>query len=155
MRQGGLAPDEGRRQARAAFGGVQKSKKARRDGRGFAGVAAFSLDLKLAIRLLARYPWLTLVGGAAMAFGIAATVGAFEIGTQLVAPSLPLDEGSRIVGIRKWDASTNHPVLAARSSISFTLPVSTNNFMAVPHGHRLHSVCRSWKATSLVGSSRA
>ena len=73
--------------------------------------ASFSLDLRLAFRMLARYPWLTVIACAAMAFGIAAAVGVFELRTQLVAPSLPLDQGSRIVGFRYWDASLNRPVL--------------------------------------------
>jgi len=118
MRENGLAPDEARRQALVAFGGVEKHKEALRDGRSFARFGTFSLDLKLAIRMLARYPWLTLVACAAMAFGIAAAVGAFEVRTQLVAPSLPLDEGSRIVGFRNWDAATNRPVLATPDDFS-------------------------------------
>ncbi len=109
MRDDGLAPDEARRLALVAFGGVEKHKEALRDGRGLAWLGSFSLDLKVAIRMVARYPWLTLVGSAAMAFGIAAAVGAFEIRTQFVDPSLPLDEGSRIVGFRNWDASRNQP----------------------------------------------
>src|SRR5688572_6261478 len=80
--------------------------------RGLAWLGGSSLDLRLAIRMLARYRWLTLVGCAAMAFGIAAAVGIFEIRTQLVDPSLPLDQGSRIVGFRHWDVSRNRPVLA-------------------------------------------
>jgi putative ABC transport system permease protein len=112
MRENGLAPDEARRRALVAFGGVETHKEALRDGRGLAWLGSFSLDLRLAIRMLARYPWLTLVGCAAMAFGIAAAVGAFELRTQLVDPNLPLDQGSRIVGFRNWDASLNRPVLA-------------------------------------------
>ncbi len=112
MREQGLAPDEARRRALVAFGGAETHKEALRDGRGLAWLGGFSLDLKLAVRMLARYPWLTLVGCAAMAFGIAAAVGAFEIRTQLVAPSLPLDQGSRLVGLRHWDASLHHSVLA-------------------------------------------
>ena len=97
----------------AAFDGITKHKEALRDGRGLAWLGGFSLDLRLAIRMLARYPWLTLVGSAAMAFGVAAAVGAFELRTQFVDPSLPLDQGSRIVGFRNWDASLNRPVLAS------------------------------------------
>src|SRR5687767_7749170 len=111
MRQHGLTPDEARRLALVAFGGVEKHKEALRDGRGFAWIGSFSLDLRLAVRMLARYPWLTVVACAAMAFGVAAAVGAFEIRTQMVDPSLPLDQGSRIVGFRNWDASLNRPVL--------------------------------------------
>ena len=111
MRERGLAPDEARRLALAAFGGVERHKEAMRDGRGLAWLSGFSLDLKLAFRMLVKYPALTLVGGAAMAFGIAAAVGVFELRTQFVNPSLPLDEGWRIVGLRYSHASQNRPVL--------------------------------------------
>ena len=74
-----------------------------RDGRGLSWFDRFSLDIKLAVRLLVRYPTLTLVATVSMAFGIATGVGSFEIRTQVVAPSIPLDEGSRIVGLRTWD----------------------------------------------------
>ncbi len=107
-----------RRLVLAAFGGITKHKEASRDGRGLAWLGGFSLDLRLAIRMLARYPWLTLVGSAAMAFGVAAAVGTFELRTQFVDPSLPLDQGSRIVGFRNWDAARNRPVLASATDFS-------------------------------------
>src|SRR5919108_5808114 len=74
VRTKGLTLDEARRQASVAFGGVERHKEALRDGRGLAWLGGFALDLKLAARLLARYPWLTIVSGAAIAFGIAAGV---------------------------------------------------------------------------------
>lgn len=107
MRDHGYAPDEARRRALVAFGGVEKHKETLRAERGLVWLSSFALDLRLAVRMLVRYPGLTLVGSVAMAFGIAAAVGLFEIRTQLVAPSLPLDEGSRIVGFRNYDVSLN------------------------------------------------
>ena len=68
-----------------------------------------SLDFKLGVRMLVKYPGLTIVGGAAMAFGIAAGVGGFEIRTQIINPALPLDEGRRIVGLRLWDTRLDRP----------------------------------------------
>jgi predicted permease len=105
VRTKGLSPGEARRQALIAFGGVEKHKEALRDGRGLGWLDRFSLDIKLAARLLVRYPMLTIVATVSMAFGIAIGVGSFEIRTQVVAPSIPLDEGSRIVGLRTWDPS--------------------------------------------------
>ncbi len=64
------------------------------------------LDFKLGIRLLVRYPGVTLVGGLAMAFAIAVGAGAFEFVKQFVDPALPLEEGDRIVAIRNRDAAT-------------------------------------------------
>jgi hypothetical protein len=68
-----------------------------RDRRGLAWFDRFSLDITLATRLLVRYPMLTLVATVDMAFGIATGVGSFEIRTQAVAPSISLDDGSRLV----------------------------------------------------------
>src|SRR5262245_37509375 len=67
------------------------------------------LDFKISLRMLARYPMLTIVASAGMAFGIAAGVGGFEIRTQFVNPTLPLPEGRRIVGIRNWDVQSDQP----------------------------------------------
>jgi predicted permease len=111
MRAKGLAADEARRQAMVAFGGVEKHKEALRDGRGLAWIGGVALDVKLAARLLARYPWLTVVGCIALAFGIAAGVAGFEMRKQLVNPSLPLAEGSQIVGLRNWDPLRNRVAL--------------------------------------------
>src|SRR5688572_22578174 len=66
MREKALPASEARRQALAAFGGVEKHKEALRDGRGLAWLGGLSLDLKLGIRTLARYPGVTIVGGLAM-----------------------------------------------------------------------------------------
>src|SRR5687767_2514002 len=65
------------------------------------------LDFKLGFRMLARYPGLTLIGGLAIAFAIWIGAATFEIVTQVAYPSIPLDEGDRIVGFRNWDAERN------------------------------------------------
>ena len=75
------------------------------DGRSGWGISW--LDVKLGFRMLVRYPGLTLVGGLAMAFAIAIGAVVFEFVTILVHPSLPLDDGDRIVGIRNWDVAAS------------------------------------------------
>lgn len=67
------------------------------------------LDLKLAGRMLSKYPGLTLVGGFSFAFAIAVAALAFEFLTQLVYPSLPVPGGDRIVALRMWDAAASRP----------------------------------------------
>jgi predicted permease len=67
------------------------------------------LDLRLALRMLAKYPLLTIVGCASMAFGIAVGVGGFEIRTQFINPVLPLEDGRKVVGLRNWDIRSNGP----------------------------------------------
>ncbi|HZN08433.1 MAG TPA: ABC transporter permease, partial [Pyrinomonadaceae bacterium] len=58
------------------------------------------LDVKLGLRMLRRYPGLTIVGGIAMAFAIATGASVFEFLNQMTRPYLPLDDGTRVVGIR-------------------------------------------------------
>src|SRR5262245_66012190 len=75
----------------------------------------FLLDVKLALRMLVKYPLLTGVASLGMAFGIAAGVGGFEIRTQFVDPILPLPEGRRIVGVRNWDVRNDRPAALSES----------------------------------------
>ena len=67
------------------------------------------LDVKLAFRMLGRYPGLTVVGGLATAFAIWVGAGSFELINQWVNPRLPLDEGERIVGVQLWDTASSRP----------------------------------------------
>ena len=71
------------------------------------------IDLKLAMRMLVRYPGLTIVGVVGMAVGMAIAATAFSIGYMLMNPSLPLDEGDRVVAIQNWDVATNNADLQA------------------------------------------
>ncbi len=75
----------------------------------WARLGGFVLDFKLALRMLVRYPLLTIVGGAGMAFGIAAGVGGFEVRTQMSNPRLPLDDDRSVIGLRNWDIRRNRP----------------------------------------------
>ena len=114
----GLPPGEARRRALAAFGGVEHHKEAMRDGRGLAWLSGLSLDIRLAVRTLRKYPAVTLVGGLAMTVGIGLGAGYLEVVNDFVRPALPLDEGDRIVGLQNWDVAENKPDL--RSAADFT-----------------------------------
>ena len=107
MRQEGLAPDEARRRALVAFGGVQQHRETLREGRGTAWLSGLSLDLKLGSRMLVKYPGLTIVGGLAMAFGIWFGAVTFEMFGILQNPKLPLPDGDRIVQVQNWDTKAN------------------------------------------------
>ena len=65
------------------------------------------LDVKLGLRMLAKHPGLSLVGGFGMAVAIAmgALVGAVAAAAYA---SLPFDEGSRVVAIEVWDQAVNN-----------------------------------------------
>src|SRR3712207_2925218 len=104
VREQKLDRDEARRRALVTFGGVQQHRETLREGRGTAWLGGLSLDLKLGVRMLVKYPGLTVVGGLAMAFGIwfgAVTVQMFGM---LTSTHLPLPDGDRIVRIQNWDS---------------------------------------------------
>src|SRR5688500_6925128 len=65
------------------------------------------LDFKLGIRMLIKYPGLTLVGGFGMAVAIAVSTGFFVFFYSFMLPTLPLNEGDRVVGIMNWDAAAS------------------------------------------------
>ena len=73
----GMGRAEARRQAVLLFGGVEGHKEACRDARPMGWAPGSWLDLKMGLRMLRKYPGLTLVGGLGMAVAIA--IGA-EIG---------------------------------------------------------------------------
>jgi putative ABC transport system permease protein len=90
--------------------------RARRSGPRRMGVASLGpgrgsgmswLDVKLGFRMLVKYPVLTVVGGLAIAFAIFVGASFFEFVTQLLRPSLPLEDGDRIVAVRLWDAASS------------------------------------------------
>lgn len=106
-REQGLDPVEARRRALVAFGGVERHKETLREERGLAWLGGLSLDLKLGLRMLRKYPGLTVVGGSAMAFALCAGAVVFEMATLLFSPALPLPEGDRIVHLRNWDTQAS------------------------------------------------
>jgi putative ABC transport system permease protein len=99
-----LEPDEARRRALVAFGGVQQHRETLREGRGTAWLSGLSLDLKLGGRMLVKYPGLTLIGGLAMAFGIWFGAVMFQMFGMITGGKLPLPDGDRIVRIENWDS---------------------------------------------------
>ncbi|CAN5345247.1 ABC transporter permease [soil metagenome] len=63
------------------------------------------LDFKLGARMLVKYPGLTLVGSLGMAVAIAIGAGVFSVLSTIVDPTLPLDEGDRIVALQNLNAA--------------------------------------------------
>lgn len=106
VREEGLSPADARRRALASFGGVTQHREELRDGRGTAMFAGFSLDFKLGFRMLVKYPGLTIIGGLAMAFGIAVGTIVLVMTSTFVRPTLPLPGGDRIVLLRNWDVTS-------------------------------------------------
>ncbi len=106
VRDEGLDPQEARRRALAAFGGVERYKEELRDGRGLAWLGGLSLDLKLGVRMVAKYPGLSVVSVFGMAVAIAIGAMVFSWAAAMLDPTLPLEGGDRIVAVQTDRADT-------------------------------------------------
>jgi putative ABC transport system permease protein len=67
------------------------------------------LDFKVGIRMLTRYPWLTVVGTLAMAVAIALGTLYFEALNKWENPRLPMPDADRVISIRNWDINQTRP----------------------------------------------
>ena len=64
-------------------------------------------DYKLGIRMLVKYPGLTLAGALALAIAIGVGAGYYELIGKVLAPAIPLPEGNRVVLIETQNILTN------------------------------------------------
>ena len=64
-------------------------------------------DYKLGLRMLMKYPGLTLAGGLALAIAIGVGAGWYDVVGKVFAPTIPLPEGDRLVSIETQNALTN------------------------------------------------
>jgi putative ABC transport system permease protein len=71
--------------------------------------SGLSLDLKLGLRMLVKYPGLTVIGGLAMAFGIWFGAVTFQMFGVISSTKLPLPDGDRIVKVHIEDLKTSTP----------------------------------------------
>ena len=66
-------------------------------------------DYKLGVRMLLKYPGLTIAGGLALAMAIGIGAGWYDLFGKLLWPTIPLPNGDRIVTIETQNALTNQP----------------------------------------------
>jgi predicted permease len=66
------------------------------------------LDLVLGVRLLRRYPGLSIAGGIAMAVAIGFGTATFAFFYSYLYPVLPLPSGDRVIALENWDTELNN-----------------------------------------------
>src|SRR5687767_224686 len=68
-------------------------------------------DYKLGFRMLLKYPGLTIAGGLALAIAIGFGAGWYDLTGKVLAPTIPLPDGDRLVLIQTQNTLTNTPEL--------------------------------------------
>lgn len=89
---GGMEPEEARREARLRFGGVERFKEEVRDVDGVSGIEKLLTDGKYGLRVLKKNPVFALVGILTLALGIGASTAIFSVVDGILLRPLPYDE---------------------------------------------------------------
>src|SRR5437773_6981378 len=101
----GMTPEEARRAARRAYGGVEQAKKLHRDERSFVWLEQLLQDLRHACRVLVRNPGFTTVAAIALALGIGVNATLFSAYNAVALKPLPVADPDHVFRFKRWNRS--------------------------------------------------
>jgi predicted permease len=109
----GLPPDEARRRAFVAFGGVDQHREAMRDGRGTRLFGDFVSDVRYALRAMRRSPGFALAVAVTLGIGIGVNGIVFGFVNTLLFRPIPARNADELVGVFTVDTKTGRAGLLA------------------------------------------
>src|SRR5688572_13128302 len=101
----GMTPEEARRQALVALGGVEQTKERYRERRKWRAFDELARDVMFALRMLMRDRGFTMSAAMVLGIGLAVTNTFFIMAHAIVIRGLPIDQPDRVIMLRARDAA--------------------------------------------------
>ena len=119
----GMPPEEARRKALLALGGVEQTKERVRDQRSFSVFESLVQDTRFALRLLRKSPGFTATCVITLAVGIGATTAIFSLLDQAILRPLPVKEPQRLVLLRHIGRDPGASYTRTDAALCFSYPM--------------------------------
>jgi MacB-like periplasmic core domain len=115
----GMPPDEARRQARIALGGVESTKERYRERRRRRWLDEAAQDTRFGVRTLIKNPGLTLIAVLSLALATGATTAIFSVVNSVLLRPLPFGDPERLVQIAETSMVRDDLDALRRQSTAF------------------------------------
>jgi predicted permease len=125
----GLSPEQARREARLAFGGIEPMKEQHRDARSARWIENLAKDARYALASLRREPLFAVVAIGVLALGIGANTAMFSLVDGILLKPMPFPHPERVV--RVWETPTPQSTNATTTRTFLELKQQSRAFEAL------------------------
>jgi predicted permease len=112
----GMTPEEARRRARIAIGGIEQTRELHRETRGLPVLEQFGRDLRYTARMLRRERGFTVVALSILAIGVGLNTTVFSLVNTVLLRPMPFAHADRLIWIYNGDPSSSNRDLSIIAS---------------------------------------